>query len=174
VLVLCPGKSLAEYSAQVTKYIDTYHPFIISVNFASDKFPINCIYIGSNRRYSQLSALLGNSDNCDVIAASNVISNSTLVPKYMFSYPALVEQAQSENSAIVLINLLCSLGVKEVAIAGFDGYKDGINNYFVESVAFCNAIADNEPIARGLTHIVENHNVALQWITPSAFDSITG
>jgi 4-hydroxy 2-oxovalerate aldolase len=174
LLVLCPGNSLVKFADAVTEFVSKQNPYILSVNFVSDKIHIDAVYIGSNKRYSQISALLGNTDIYRTITSSNVMANGILVPQYVFSYPNLLEQAGVENSAIILLTLLSSLGVHDIAVAGLDGYKMGFNNYFTESASFNNAIADNEPIEQGLRQLVHNHAVTLQWITPSVFDHITG
>jgi 4-hydroxy 2-oxovalerate aldolase len=167
VLIVCPGKTLREFSEKVKGFIDSAQPLVIAVNFVTDQIPIDCLYIGNNKRYSQLSALIGNGNGYKVITTSNVIPNSTLMPEYTFSYSKLRDSMQSENSAVMLLHLLTSLDVKNVAIAGFDGFDEGINNYYDDSLSLNGQIASNEPISIGLKQLVAKHNIKINWITPS-------
>jgi 4-hydroxy 2-oxovalerate aldolase len=167
VLILCPGKTLREFSENVTGFINSAQPLVIAVNFVTDQIPIDYLYIGNNKRYSQLSALIGNGNVYRVISTSNVIPNGTLTPEHTFSYSKLRDSIQSENSAVMLLNLLVSLDVKNVAIAGFDGFEDGINNYYENSLSLNGQTASNEPIFTDLKRLVAKHNVTIHFITPS-------
>lgn len=172
VLILCPGSSLLEYIDEIKEFISRNNPFIISVNFISPDFEVDCLYVGSNRRYSQMAALLNGNEKYEVITTSNIVANTSLIPKYTFSYPELFNEAEIDNSAIILMTLLARLGVAQIIIAGFDGYREGLNNYFSGSVSLGNSFADNDKIKSGLLHFMDTQTVELQWITPSVFEEI--
>ena len=66
-----------------------------------------------------------------IIATSNVRLTDTKNVKYV-NYASLIDESSEfpDNSMMMLVRLLCKVGVKQVALAGFDGYTaDNVNFY---------------------------------------------
>ncbi|MBR1748109.1 MAG: aldolase catalytic domain-containing protein [Clostridia bacterium] len=129
ILVLAPGATLRTHKETILKYKKEKSPVTICVNFITDEFGEAYSFFANKKRYD---ANLIN-DPQRIVAVSNV------KPKYgeiQISYDRLIDRRYKmfDNSTIMLLNLLKIIGVKSIALAGFDGYrKDTKNNYFDES-----------------------------------------
>lgn len=125
ILLLGPGKSIETQKSEIQKYIEKEKPFIISVNYIPEDFPINYIFLSNAKRYVQIaSSLLRKRDTVQVIATSNVTATDDEKFDYSLDIsPLLDEDAEViDNSFVMLLKALVKMGVKSVALGGFDGY----------------------------------------------------
>lgn len=172
VFVICPGHSLKEYMEDVVKVASRDYIYTVTVNFYPNGIDVDCVFIGSNRRYSQVSVSVGDINGCKVISTSNVLGNASLNINDVFSYSELYGKTRTDNSAILLMEILSEIGVKKILLAGFDGYGGGQNNYFLKEVSLGNAYADNEKIMAGLENFKKSNSVLIEWVTPSIFEEV--
>ena len=85
-----------------------------------------------------------------------------------------------DNSAVMLLNLLRSIGVENIVIAGLDGYTGNTgDNYSDEVFSHTLSINDNyESHNEELKALLKNYRNTLQekqsvrFLTPSRFESI--
>lgn len=72
-----------------------------------------------------------------VIATSNLSSTERNFD-YTVNFSSLIDESEdfADNSLHMLIRLLMKLGVKRVALAGFDGYTADDVNYFDENMEY--------------------------------------
>ncbi|MCL1695816.1 aldolase catalytic domain-containing protein [Lysinibacillus sp. BPa_S21] len=125
VLLLGPGKSIVDQKLKIDKFIELHKPIIISVNFESKVYEENLIFISNTKRYQLFN---GDLNNNNVILTSNIENNGD----YKVNYKSLLTDnlAVSDNSLLMILNLLKKLDIKRVNLAGFDGYTvDSTNNY---------------------------------------------
>ncbi len=168
VLILCPGKSIMTHREIIEPYLFNEKVYSIAVNFISETLKTNGLYIGSNRRYSQISAFYGTMQyHLDILSSSNVLFNHNLKPNYVFSFSELNSETGTDNSGILLMQIIANIGARKILVAGFDGYEAGEDNYFLKDVSLGNAYADNEIIKRKLSEFFSNNNVKIEWLTPS-------
>ena len=106
---------------------------VISINYIPEKFHPQYLFLTNARRYLQMSSSLTATENADirVAATSNVTRTDGNFP-LVLNYSNLIDETQEfpDNSMMMLIRLLIKAGVKNVALAGFDGYTPDDVNYF--------------------------------------------
>lgn len=133
LLVMGPGASVNEQADKIGAYIKEEKPLVISINYIPEKFHPQYLFLTNARRYLQMSSSLTAAENADirVAATSNVTRTDGNFP-LVLNYSNLIDETQEfpDNSMMMLIRLLIKAGVKNVALAGFDGYTPDDVNYF--------------------------------------------
>ena len=133
ILLIGPGTSVKEQGAEVTDFIMNSNPSVISINFIPEEVKPDYCFVTNAKRFVQLSSELSrNAETFKVIATSNVTKHTSDFD-YTIRYSNLLDfNAQIiDNSFLMLLKLLIRIGVKEVFLAGFDGYAtDDRPNYF--------------------------------------------
>ena len=128
ILLLAPGKSLITQEDKIRKYIQEKSPFVISINVFSDIYTEDALFISNKKRFKKLD----DSHRSLLIATSN-IRDAAKQTRYVVNYSSYTNADKdiSDDTGTMLLNLLSTCGFKEVALAGFDGYKvAGLDNYF--------------------------------------------
>lgn len=75
----------------------------------------------------------------EIIAGSNVQQKGDVVPEYVINYNSFLSRFSeiTDNSGLMAIKLLKSLGVKRIKIAGMDGFKENQSeNYYDAQMLF--------------------------------------
>ena len=148
ILMMGPGRSIQDERSLIYDFVEKEHPVIISVNQIPKEFHGDIIFLTNSRRYLQMSSSLRKQENREipVVATSNVRLVDTENVRYV-NYAALIDENSEfpDNSMMMLIRLLIRIGVKEVALAGFDGYTvDNVNFYDANmEYSFIKEKADN-------------------------------
>ena len=140
ILLLASGKSIVMEEQSIKNYIHVNKPFIISLNFIPKQYSPDLVFVTNIKRYNNIEGL-----NIPCATTSN-IKNPT---DYKLNYSSYVTDKEvGDNVTLILLQVLLKIGVKEVAIAGFDGYSnDTIDNY-----------AENELINIALSHNTTDKN----------------
>ncbi|MGE7945702.1 aldolase catalytic domain-containing protein [Lysinibacillus sp. NPDC093688] len=123
VLIIGPGKNINDVK-KILSYIRKFKPITISVNFEHDEIKSNFVFVSNIKRYE---ALKNKKEN--LIVTSN-INNDT---RYVVDYNQLLydENDLNDNALLMLLKLLNLASVKDITLAGFDGYDlDLTENYF--------------------------------------------
>lgn len=132
ILLIGPGKSVQKQEKQILEYIRENNPITISINFAPEFLVPDFIFISNAKRYVHAGTAIRNlSGRSKIIAASNVTTTKQAFD-YTVNYGSLLDEngVFPDNSLIMLLKLLQSLGIHSVALAGFDGYMtDEQGNY---------------------------------------------
>lgn len=119
VLLIAPGNSLIEYKETIQAFIKNENPIVISVNFVSDEFGCDYVFSSNMRRYARIQSRF------DVrrIITSNI--KEAIGYDYMinFSSYSCIEPDIVDNSGIMALKLLQAIGIRELTIAGMDGYS---------------------------------------------------
>lgn len=139
VLLLGPGANVDEQKERIEKYVIDNKPLIVSINFVSDEFRPDYIFLSNAKRYVQLATELAQKQNeFKVIATSNVTKTSGNFD-YTLKYADLLDYDAEiiDNSFIMLLKVMIGLGVKHVALGGFDGYVgDRHKNYVDQNMEY--------------------------------------
>ena len=132
ILVVGPGKSIIEESESIKRYIDRYKPFIVSINYASDDYEPDLIFLTNAKRHIQISTKLS-LKKFNILATSNVTAMNKKFD-YTVNISDLLDEKSEypDNSLMMFIKVLIKTGVNTVALAGFDGYSGTDDNYFDE------------------------------------------
>lgn len=130
ILVLGPGASLISQKSVIRQYIEENHPFIISTNFAGNDFCSDMVFFTSRRRYDQFKDEL--MSNLFIISSN--LSKEAINPFAVVDYYNLAcdESGLYDNSMIMLLRLLSFTGIRNVTVAGFDGFDKSKPNYAYE------------------------------------------
>lgn len=131
ILLIGPGENISKQQKQVDEYIKQKQPIIISVNFIPDAIDVDYLFISNAKRYVRLSKCLSKTERYKVIATSNV-TKATGDFDFILQYGKLLDDValMKDNPMIMLMRLLAEYKVKNIGLAGFDGYeKTKISNY---------------------------------------------
>lgn len=132
ILLLAPGNSIKKELKKITEYIERVKPIIISINFIPPKYKVDFVFISNAKRYVQLAQQLSQENRIvETIATSNVTKTRGEFD-YTFCYSDLLDEKSIivDNPMIMIIKLLNQMKVKEIVLAGFDGYTKVIQaNY---------------------------------------------
>lgn len=174
LLILGPGKNLKKEKNKIARYIASERPTVISVNFIPRDIKVDFVFLTKTKRYAQMLSDLKETINSsvDIIATSNVIKTTGNF-KYILNYSSLIDINTDiiDNSLIMLLKALNILHVKEIALAGFDGYSKRSDNYFNVSreYSYVKEKADyiNSYVKEYLQGIKDNINIT--FITSSKY-----
>lgn len=133
ILVLGPGRNIILQEKNILNYIQEKNPIVLAINFIPDNIHVQFIFISNSKRYVQLSKkLLDKEKILKTIATSNVTKTMGTF-NYVLDYCNLIDKEAKiiDNSLIMLLKILQQIQVKEIALAGFDGYSliDNHNYY---------------------------------------------
>jgi len=174
ILLLGPGKSLQDNLIIINNYIEENNPLVFSINFLNELFPIDYIFMGNAKRYSQFfHKIYGENTKGKIICTSN-ITEAGMKIDYMVNYSTLLaeEPVIRENPLIMFLNLLKNIGIMDLKIAGFDGYtQNNSKNYYGDYIRllYCqdNVILRNEAIKKELINISKYINISS--LTPTKY-----
>ena len=132
ILMLGPGTTAKTQEQEICDYIAQNRPISVAVNYIPDKIPVDHLFLTNSRRYLQMAHKLTEEtyQNLPIIATSNVTRSGGKFP-FVVNYSSLIDKNAEivDNSMVMLLKLLMKIGVKECALAGFDGYTPDTLNY---------------------------------------------
>lgn len=137
ILLLGPGKTIETQHVRIERHIEEQNPIIISINQVPTGFVPHHIFISNSKRYVQLATNLIQGDY-SLIATSNITGTSDHTFQYVLNYGDLIDPDAEfiDNSLVMLIKALKSIGCKKVSLAGFDGYSQTSSNYYNVSMEY--------------------------------------
>lgn len=162
ILILASGKSIVSHEQVIKEYITTHRPFVISINFRPQNVRVDKVFISNVKRFSEQS------DFSSLILTSNIKSGKA--PRLNYgSY--LNNSDMPDNSALMLLKVLMKIGVKNVALAGMDGFSKGNDNYFsvdmINNAKLGEVDRRNEIMSQMLKAF--SHQIGIKFITPSLY-----
>lgn len=129
ILILASGKSLIDEKNKIDEFIRDKQPYIISVNFVDENIGINSCFVSNHKR---IQDILVKRKNIDLIASSNLNLQEKENCRYV-DYISCINSDERvyDNAGLMLIKLLIRCDVKEVTLAGFDGFSQKTEeNYY--------------------------------------------
>ena len=169
ILVIAPGSSIKSKRDAILKYIEKKEPVIISVNFIPDFVKTDYVFVGNNLRYEELAEKL---DVKKTIFTSNISKLPKKAIKVNYSELINASYDASDSSGMMILKLLKKVSVKNIALAGYDGFsKNPTGNYFDNE--FC-GIYDPVLLQEKTLAIKEqidqiSEKVKIKFITPSVY-----
>lgn len=127
VLIIAPGKSVAEEKEKVCECSKRDDVVTISINSKCFCVQEDYLFISNMRRYHELPK----ENLIRTIVTSNIDTEDAFLK---ISYSSLFNNvdAVKENAGMMLLKFLIQMGVKEVLIAGMDGYSYDIENNYAQ------------------------------------------
>jgi len=173
LLLLAPGASLNTAIEKIKDFIHKIKPIVISINHNPINFPVDYYFVNNSKRYSQMAEFLEQNPNLKMITTSNITPNKNSV-LFMLNYRELMVPGDvdivSGNAGLMLLNLLASMEISRVYIAGFDGFSSSSTNY-ADSYLSYNVNTDferqNALIRESVTGI--RKHLDIESITPSYY-----
>lgn len=175
ILLIGPGRNIRLQGEKVQRFIEEETPFVISINYIPEQMDINCVFVTNSKRYHDMTLALKEKKNAGIklLATSNVECRNGRFD-FVINRAPLLEKNEKivDNSFLMLVKFLNSIGVQEVFCAGFDGYSDKESNYYNPSMeyAFIKQEAPhlNRHIKSAIAGLRQTMNI--QFITYSAYD----
>ena len=136
VLVLAPGHSIVTYQETVKAFIEKEDPLIISVNFVPHQYDYDLLFLTNDRRLEAIRE--------DIQWDKTVLtSNIRTLPEdaegaQMVNYSSLLNTSfyASDSAGMMLLKLLVKCSVRDVTLAGMDGFSDdALQNYYTADYA---------------------------------------
>lgn len=135
VLIIAPGKSIVDQKKEVEDYISKEKPVTIAVNAVTKLYDTDYAFFVNPSRYQYASEVHANElKKTKKILLSNIKLEGEK-DEIIINFNHIIKRGWEhfDNAVICSLRLLNKLGVKEVAIAGFDGFKNKYNLSYVES-----------------------------------------
>lgn len=163
VLLIAPGRSSEEEKDKILSLINEPNVVSISVNF-DYKGKTDFIFVSNIRRFKALDCTLHDK----VVATSNINVNDCFVK---VNYAELINDVDRvyDNAGLMLIKLLIKLNIKEVTLAGFDGYSYGSEqNYGETMMELAYKKSDLEALNKGMGCVLEDYSkyIKITFFTP--------
>ena len=167
ILVLASGDSVKTYKKQISDWIAAKNAFVIHVNTVKEEYPADMLFISNALRAESLPA--------DGLGKTEIIATSNFKPKnrsaLRVDYSSLLnESSEPDNAGLMLLSLLAKVGMKETALAGFDGFGGGTEDYvdFVsKSYMQRDAGEMNDQISHELQRLSQSMNIT--FVTPTMY-----
>lgn len=170
VLLLAPGATLNTHKQKISAFIEKEQPYIISINFQSNDFDSDMLFISNRKRLLNLGDI---HEKVFVLATSN-LTEELPQAAHLVNYSNYVGEGRSaDNAGAMLIRILKVLGVKKVTMAGFDGFSvDSINNYCISTYMrrLDRAEADNKNQNIGRQLHLALSGIRYQFLTPTKYE----
>ena len=134
ILILAPGYSLHSHEQEVKAFIngdDTRQKAVavIAANFTADAFSPDYVFSSNMRRFAKMQGKT--SAKCIVTSNMKECTQKDFVVNFS-SYASRKEEIM-DNSVLMLLRLLLAAGVREVTLAGMDGYSEHSGNHYVDA-----------------------------------------
>lgn len=163
ILILAPGKSLLTEKNKIKQYWKNENPIVISVNFITDIIPVDIAFVGNLKRFTSIAQLIDDNKNLKKVIVTSNIKFKNVEKTLTVNYGDYItdDPIITDNSGIMLLNLMQKLGVKDVALAGFDGFTvNRMDNYYSDSLV--NSASLDELLSR--SNAIANHLQSLKQV----------
>lgn len=132
ILIIGPGTSINEEKEKIESFINKNNSYVISVNFVPESVEIDAAFISNAKRFPSFEEDLVHLKNQKlVINTSNLDIKDEKFHTVNYSDLLVQDTFILDNAGLILLNLLKKIEVKNVYVAGFDGYKSEqeVGNY---------------------------------------------
>lgn len=133
ILVLAPGNSIIKEKDKILKYIKDTDCIVVNINFIDPNFQNDFFYVSNIKRFEYLK-LNSSFIEKPKIFLSNIQSSTQNF--FRINADRVVQKGWSnlDNSIILFFRLLDYFELQSLAIAGFDGFVFGQQNYFKDEM----------------------------------------
>ena len=134
ILLLAPGASILENSSVINDFVSKEKPIVIGVHCVPDFVKLDFEFYSNIKRYEVLRA---NSSKTKLIVSSNLLRYLDGSSNIAINYNDLIYHngEYCDDSVMMMLNLLSSIGIKDVSVAGFDGVQNGVGSFYINSLA---------------------------------------
>lgn len=158
ILIIAPGKSINIESKKINEYIKNANPFIISLNFIPENYNVDLCFVTSIKRFANIE------NNSVKLAVTSNIENP---PKdaLIFNYSSYLNNSKMyDSAALMLFKLFISMGIKELSIAGLDGFNTNpADNYASDSLINNNRLNEFDERNSTMSEMIEQFSKHLKF-----------
>lgn len=126
--LIASGFSVLDYNKEILNKINSNEYIIIAINHKPN-FKCDYYFFSNQKRYDEFEELL---EISQIILTNNINTNKQVEIVLDYKELAILNEKFVSNAMILFLNYLVNNSIKEVEIAGFDGYKVGGPNYSYE------------------------------------------
>lgn len=136
IILIGPGRTIIENKNYVQNNIAQADSIVMCVNSVPLGYRTDYLFISNAKRYSKLADTCI-ADNISLIITSN-ITPFDRKPDFILNYQGLLKLGNgvNDNALLLCLTFLSECGVKEVRLAGFDGFSDSDKDYYDVSYSF--------------------------------------
>ncbi len=181
ILLIAPGKSVGLEEDTVKKYIQEKNPIVIGVNAIISRYEYDYLFIMNPVRYFYAKETYTEQfDRTKKILLSSIKA----VPgenEMIVNFNRVIKRGWKyfDNAVINCLRLLEQMRVRNIAIAGFDGFKHKYNESYADvSLPSLNPDNDWDGINREIRDMLNdfktsmNYNATIRFVTASEFDDV--
>jgi 4-hydroxy 2-oxovalerate aldolase len=171
VILLAPGRSLEEYRSKVLAECREDDACVIAANFRANDFTPDYVFCSNMRRFVRMQG----KTPVKFMVTSNLREN--VDSDLIFNFASYTSQEPDiiDNSGLMLLKILSAADVKQVAIAGMDGYTLHRNeNYYdqqMEEDSFSDQATRRNQLIEDELHAI-GKSMKLSFITPTAYEAV--
>lgn len=167
IVIIGPGKSSVEEKDRIVDFAMKDDVIAFSINCDYDYCKSDFIFISNLRRFRELS--VDSRSRC--IVTSNIPGDGVY---YQVKYRDLLntENTVRDNAALMAIKFLIGQGIKEIYLAGIDGYShDAYENYGKDDMAFFTRNAVLDAINVGMKKVLQDFSkeISICFLTTPRF-----
>lgn len=178
ILVLAPGRTLIDEKDKILNFINDKNPIIISINFASETYKQDIIFISNLKRFKLLKeSKLLKDDIFKSIVTSNITTKNRENQEIINYMNFLIKEDSgvSDNAGLMLLKLLSNLNIGTLYLAGFDGFDYNKElNYFdselINNINKCDISNKNESMKKYIKEILVNNQY--EFLTQSLYNGL--
>lgn len=179
VLLLAPGKTAILENEKINDFIKNKNPIVIGVNAVVPNYKYDYLFLCNKIRYDYAKDIYSNVFyNTKKIIASNVkiIADKN---ELIVNFSRLIKRGWKhfDNAVITCLRLMNDLHIKNVVIAGFDGFSHEYNkSYADESIPSLNDGTDWDDLNEEITQMFADFKnstknvMSIKFITNSIYN----
>ncbi len=120
VILILPGSSVVEEHEKVEEYVKSHKSIVIGVNYIPENITCDYVFVSNHRRYEAIIE----SYSGTIITSSNIKADNK--DNLIIPYNSLLNSIDpvQDNAVLMLIKFLIQNGIKQVSVAGLDGYSE--------------------------------------------------
>ncbi|RDU22005.1 aldolase catalytic domain-containing protein [Anaerosacchariphilus polymeriproducens] len=167
-LLIAPGSSIITEHKKIKEAATQPNTICIAINFKPEDIYCQYIFVSNLRRYEDLQ----NELETEFITTSNIREGKK--KGFVVNYSTLKNHvdAVEDNAAMMLIKLLIELEVKDIKLAGLDGYSHDIyDNFAKKELAFIKSPAVMDAMNEGMEIVLKEYSkqVPIEFVTERRF-----
>ncbi len=150
VLLIAPGQSAETEKTRIIDFASAHDVVTVSVNFDYSGLETDFIFVSNLRRFKALDS----SKYGKMIVTSNIPCDDAFL--YVdYKHLLTPEEAVSDNAGLMALNFFARQGVKEIYIAGMDGYShESEKNYATPELVISMRKPLMDEINRGMEKVI--------------------
>ena len=173
ILLLAPGKSLLSKYDAIMDFVGRESPYVISINFVDPAYRMQACFVSNHKRMDSIEREIPSLRGIKVILTSNLPEGGRDWLYVDYARCTNDDELVSDNAGLMLLKLLERCGVRQVFLAGFDGFHHRHNgNYYSRELNFKGS---QEDVYEKQAHIrrqlqKQSETMQLTFLTPSVYE----